>query len=107
MVAIRSSQFAVRKDTLSYQLVIVTRIGKARFDLDRAGNGSGSTAFYTANNCSLPEGRTRIVLPTLAVIAPSFPPGGFSFNKAPDKPSSRGPPRAAEVGRQPPAVQTA
>ena len=53
----RDSQFAVRKDTLSYQLVIVTRIGKARFDLDRAGNGSGSTAFYTANNCSLPEGR--------------------------------------------------
>lgn len=62
---VRSSQAGV----LSYQFATVTRIGKGRFELDRTGEGAGSTFYYSGKNCFHSKGQTHLVVPTLVVMA--------------------------------------
>ena len=54
---------------LSYRLATVTRIGKGRFELDKAGESGGCTFYYSGKNCFHPKGQTRLVEPTAAVLA--------------------------------------
>lgn len=54
---------------VTYQLATVTRIREDRFELDRTGGGGGAAFFFRGKNCVDPTGLTRLVVPTLRVMA--------------------------------------
>ena len=51
----------------------VIRIGKGRFEVDTLGKGhlstAGKTFYHSGKNCFNPKGKTRLVIPTEAVLA--------------------------------------